>query len=339
MDIKEHLDPVATVEGLLSELFQKTFQNDGLRHHLGLSQISQGSTAHGYPLWYLWLADRKGAYSLSIEDGQILSSNSHHIPLDTLGSFTPVSGQIIVRYFPDIQEDVFDSLSCFEQIVRMSASFDSTGTPTFEGGREMAHGFYVAGQVEVVIYGPQSEADFFCSAPERWCDYRPDGLALQDEHGGSHQIVNPGEIDRDFPGWELTLHLFHKVIASFCSLTGQVPHKIGFATKPSVCFEIDTDQIVTSVADPGITDCRMGVSFVDHFERTGGEFRDQAFKEMLFSDEYHSAGMWRQREDVPSSLRYEDWWTIIDKHWHTCSDPVCSCYKDEKDLREELFDD
>ncbi len=333
MDVKEHIDPVAAVEGLLSEMLQKAFQDDGLRQHLRLSQISQGSTVCGYPRWYLWLEDKEGVYSLTIEEGQVLRSVRLQPPGKTVESFIPVSALIVVRYFPDAQEEVFDSLSCFEQIARMSSAFDCTGTPTFEGGREIDHSYYVTGQIEVVMYASPAEADFFCSAPERWRDHRLDGLSFPDEHGEAQQMVRPGEVDRDFPGWDITLHVFQKMISLFCSLTGQIPCGVGFSTKPSVHFEIDTDQAVFAVPDPAITDCRFGVSFLDDLDKMRKVERDRIFKKMLSADEYHFDGIWQQKSDIPFFLICDDWWTITKMHRHTCSDHLCSCYKDEKDSR------
>ena len=326
MIVTRHIDPLVSFETLLFELFQKVFQNDAARRHFGFSQISQVTTPDGLPAWYLWFSDKPGAYSLAVTEGHVVSERenacSNQKDTDVL------EGHFAIRYFPDIEDKLFDSLSCYEQIFRMGPSFDATGTPSFEGGRAMHQSFFVAGYMDILIHSSKADVDFFCTAPDRWLDYRLDGLTLTDNKGKSRQVVSPGALDRNFPGWAHSFFIFDKIISSFCFVSGQAPRRTGAASRPFVHYEIDSEQHVNAVYDPDITEHAFGVSFPNGAGQDLLKERYASFAERFDAPEYALVGMWEEPDDVPAQWRRPEWWTIRTTHFHADPDHVCSCYTD-----------
>jgi len=325
MIIKSHIDPIAAYETLLLELFQKIFQNDGAQRYLGFSQVSQLATLDGLPSWYLWFSEKRGAYSLTLIDGDTVSGGdnmSDHQESDTL------EARFLVRYFPDPGDDSFDALSCFEQIARLGHFFDSTGTPSFDGGRAIHDGFFVAGYVDILIHSSRADVDFFCSAPNRWREYRLDGLKLTDERGESREVVSPGTVDRDFPGWDLSFFIFDKIVSSFCFLSGQAPRRTGAAARPFFRYEIDAEQHVNAIPDTDITESVFGVCFSNGTGEDTVKEREASFVEQLHSQDYALIGIWGGPDEIPAQWRRPEWWTINTTHFHADPDHVCSCYED-----------
>ena len=315
MSVIPYTDPVVAVETLLNELFQNVFQNDSARHHFGFSKISQLTTSEGMAQWYLWFSDKRGAFSLTIEEDHVASDDNRIHPY------------LLIRYFPDIEEGVFDSLSCYEQIARMGSLFDATGTPTFEGGCTMHGSLFVTGRIDVNIHSSKSDVDFYCTAPDKWRDFRTDGLTLMDDKMESKQVLFPGELDRDFPGWDLSFFLFDKIISSFCFLTGQTPRYTGRGEKPSFHFAIDIKEKIDIVSDATITDSMMGVSFFELTNRKKVMDRYQSFKETMLSQNHKLVDIWKNSDTIPASLSVPAWWEIKNRHFHADAHHVCSCYE------------
>lgn len=325
--VREHIDPTVAVENLFNELFQKVFQNDAARRQFGFAQISQSTTAEGLPRWYLWFADRDGAYSLTIGEGHILSTGRHPSGHERNDNIV-VGAPLLIYYFPAIEEDIFESLSCFEQIARLGPSFDRTGTPSFEGGRTLHDSYFVAGAMDVVIHSAATDVDFYCSAPSRWRDYRLDGLTLIDEKGELHEALSPGAMDRDYPGWDLSFFLFDKIINSYCFMAVQAPRYTGTALKPSYHHVIDAKQHVDAVYDENITETIFGVSFFEDADLSFVKQRHNSFSTKLLSNEHRLIAIGETLNDMPAAWQKPDWWSIKDTHFHEDPDHICSCYED-----------
>jgi len=326
MTVRDHIDPVIAVESLFHEIFHTVFQNDAARRHFGFSQISQLTTDEGLPHWYLWFSDTKGAYSLTIHEGHTAVNGNDLSDLQTRDPMV-LGAPVLIRYFPDIDEETFESLSCYEQIARMGSSFDSTGTPSYEGGRTLHENYFVVGFMDVAVYQLASGVDFFCSAPSTWRDYRRDGLTLTDQNGDAHEVLSPGDIDRDYPGWDLSFFLFDKIINSYCFVTGQAPRYTGMAKKTSCHHIIDSRNHVDAVHDSTITESIFGVSFFDDTDENRVNDRYTSFSTMLLSHGHRLVGIWQTLAAMPAEWK-KPWWSIKDTHFHDDPDQVCSCYED-----------
>lgn len=107
--------------------------------------------------------------------------------------------------------------------MRISDMFDHTGTPTIIARQTMDPGFYTIGYINVRTRPERDLLEMECCAPNRWRDIRADGLYLTTAHGERCEVVEPGGIDRDFPGWDLCFFLFDRLISAFCAIHRQTP--------------------------------------------------------------------------------------------------------------------
>jgi len=121
MSNRELADPISWMEIKLNEMFQRVFQNDEARTHLGFSQISQAPPDKGLPGWYLWFSDMKGAWHVGIICEDPVSSGKVH--KDSLQPETVSTVGLVLRYFPDIEEKIFETfhvLSRYSEWVQIS---------------------------------------------------------------------------------------------------------------------------------------------------------------------------------------------------------------------------
>jgi hypothetical protein len=329
MTVLPAVDSIVVIEMLLNEIFQNVFQNEGARHHFGFLNISPVTSLDGLPHWYLWLEGKKGAYGISVQD------DAKNLPVYQGSGCEMGDDQVRcpclwIRYFPAVDEAVFDALSCHEQIIRLGTSFDKTGTPSFEGRPILDTGYFSAGRIDMTVHTSTSAVDFFCSAPNRWRIYQVDGLELTDDQGNITPLLPAGALDRDFPGWELSFFLFQKLISAFCLLSGQAPRVCGHATRAFVHYAIDRKTHIKRVSNPEMAEAVFGVSFYDSVDGSEGASnigRWRLYEKMIGSLQYSSLTVWDSPAQIPQPLRSEEWWTIRNHHFHDHSNHVCTCYR------------
>ena len=316
MSNTELADPISAVEMMLNEVFQRVFQNDEARRHLGFSQISQAPPDKGLPGWYLWFKDRKGPYYVGIIGENVVLSDS---ALKESSQRELVNGvQFVIRYFPDIEEDIFETFSCFEQIFRMTANFDNTGATTFEGARNMHDSFYLVGYM-TISFNANRDVDFFCRAPEKWRDYHTDGLALPDSEGAKTQVLLPGERDRDVEGWNLSRYVFDKIVSAYSFLIHRKPSLVGVSACPSVEYFIDEAKNITKTRNEQLKEFSLLVSFSQNVDS-----RDA--KTMLTAESRDLIGLWDDPKSIPPAWHNDLWWSVPEHHFHDDSCYLCSCY-------------
>jgi len=308
MDAEICVDRVLAVETMLNELFRNVFENDSARRYLKFDSISQSSTDQGYPLWYIWFAGKPGAYGIMVEPEPSL--------------FTRLS----IRYFPQVEDPLFSYLSGHEQQVRTGAAFDSTGTPSFEGRRSIPEHFFLCGYLDIILRGSGSDVDIRCTAPDRWREYR-NGVQTP---GGNDRVprgsLQPDEVDRNFPGWEVSLFLFEKLISGFCLLLTRVPGYVCHAVQTSCSDGINGNLIHVSEKDPEACTNILGVSFCDCSGEDSVAGGLMQFLGKAYQQGHYQVNFWEHPQGIPDSLKNFEWWTVNDMHFHCSPNYLCSCY-------------
>jgi len=320
MSNRELADPISWMEIKLNEMFQRVFQNDEARTYLGFSQISQAPPDKGLPGWYLWFSDMKGAWHVGIICEDPVSSGKVH--KDSLQPETVSTVGLVLRYFPDIEEKIFETFSCFEQIFRMGPNFDATGTTTFEGARAMHESFYVVGHMIITFNNRNGDIDFFCHAPERWRDYRTQGLVLADSQGAKIQLLAPGERDRDVGGWYLTRQIFDKIVSAYSFLIRRPPAVVGASAGSSMEYHIDKSNNIKEIVNEQMKEFLLLVSFRQNINLNDAE-------SMLTSEAKNLIGLWSDPGSIPAEWYNPLWWSISDHHFHDGNFFLCSCYQDQ----------
>ena len=317
---KEHIDPITSVEILFNEVFQHVFQNGAAREYLGFSQISQIFSAEGFPGWYLWFNDIKGAYSIAITDEYVNSAAEDSKNIRQRDAVNAV--QLVLRYFPHIDDEILKHFSRAEQIFRLGTHFDATGTPTFDGAREMHESFYTIGHMTISLNQSDNFIDFSCRASERWRNYRLDDLALSDFTGAKNQKLPPDSLDRDVEGWNLSRHVFDKIVSAYIFLIQWPPSFIGASACPSIEYLIDKSDTIREIKNEHLMEFSLLVSF-----STNGNVGDA--EKTLSSEAKNLLGIWSDSVSIPAEWHNQLWWKISDHHFHDDNCYLCSCYHEQ----------
>lgn len=212
-----------SVEGIMNHLWLSVKSNPRINNLIGIKYISHrwGET----PFWYLWLHDVAGVYKLELKNVQ------SSVGYEWIAEFA-------VKYYPAEEEPYFEGLSLLEQLCRKGIAFQgktsrshsgcpchalhssgeevepenhSTGCPGLEYQDNIPDEFFFAGKIMLAKYGTNFIVG--CEAQTYWKVIMSANYYLDDECGNSYKVLRQGEIDRDYPGLEIT-NFFYKKLQS-----------------------------------------------------------------------------------------------------------------------------
>jgi hypothetical protein len=309
------------VETLINEVLLNAFRNDGVREHLGFKHVSQVVSDNGFPGWYLWFRDMSGAFSLEIPEMDEIPAGDDDTGIPGVTGKNREDVRLAIRYFPDTEEDVFDSFSWYEQIVRCGPDFDDMGVPVFKGRRAVKDDYFVVGHMSVSRNGSAGVVDFSCQAPERWQVYRSDGLELADSNGTVVQVLSPGQRDRNVPGWNLSRYCFDRIVSAYSFLVCRPPSTVGASLGPSVRYMIDSTDTVNVEKGRELNFFSLLVSF-----RQGDRVHDA--ERRLIRQGGMIVGLWDDVRTVPPDWSNPLWLDISE---HSCRHDeglLCNCFRD-----------
>jgi len=333
MKIASNIDPVRIIESQFSKMFFILFHDEGARKYFGFSQISALSNEEDMPFWYLWFKEKKGAYQLELINGEILPQENKKT-----GNFSPfnpaVQGRFAVRYFPWEEEEIFETYSYFEKLIRLGPLFDKTGGPTFDGRRKIHQSYFVVGYIDIQVNLSQNFLELECFAPERWEDFRLNGLYLKTLDQGDYEAVVPGGRDRNVPGWTQTFFLFDKILSGFCYAFRVAPLAVLLSSEKGFSFYIDEENRVEKKMNADLEQFRL-VCGLDLEKEGYSPFKEdknlnlyiQRVGDRLNQEESDIKGIWKRPEDITNSQINPYWWKAKEMKFQEEASEI-ACYHD-----------
>lgn len=187
--------------------------------------------------WYFWLKGTKGVYELKL------------IKVDetSLGEYS----NFYLKYYPNFEDEVFETYSCAEQFVRMGDLFEQTnveiaeehelcpccgssqcehehtdkhfvsrskGIPKLLQRKNLSPELFCIGNIEFEIRDNVLTSMSIATA-SRLVKYAVNGVLVIGEDGISREIIGKNEIDRNIPGVELCkpfMNFYWKKCLEYC---------------------------------------------------------------------------------------------------------------------------
>lgn len=264
---------IIAAEGLLNHLLFILLNQaiPGQRH--AITRVAQRWSDK--PFWYIWLAQRQGAYRLE------LTAASETREYDWVA-------ELAVKYYPSPREPLFHRLSTPERLCRKSAFFRSassrggcdcplhqsggrqatsrsceTGIPAFAYADALGADLFYAGQM-TVYYRNDRQSVVRMDTQSRW-QVRVGGDAHQPGKALPEAACLSGRIDRNFPGLLIMRPLYEQLLAGW-----QHYHRYPVRTQTKSCRDgvIWTDgKILNSMVSPAVKQ----VTYLTLFSHGGGE--------------------------------------------------------------------
>jgi len=329
--IKDRIDPIRIGEEVFYRILYNIFNDEDARNYYGFSQISCFTNSEGYPGWNLWFQGVSGAYQLELIQAQNIFEGERLLSL--LGRGVVAEGRFVVRYFPNVDDPLLGDFSCLESLFRLSSSFDSTGTPTITGQAYLDNNYFVVGFLDFKVDIDRTFLELECIAPNRWKDVRVDGLLIENNQGEKCEIVSPGGIDRNLPGWEFAFVLFDKMISACCYTHKCLPVEVIVAEKEWIRFDIDADNTSLETLDDEIELYHLISVFnltdtnIDLID-TNGYF--QSFLNGLSAQGFSSVNTYKGSEFTAHDKINPGWWEAGKLRFSNVSaaDIAHCCYQD-----------
>ena len=327
METGTNIDPVWVLEKAFHDMFRSVFHNQGVRLHFGFSKISFFHNKEGLPAWYLWFSEKKGVYKIALTNASSISpGDDDHSTSSASRPF--IQGTLVIHYYPSEEEDTFDSYSCFEKLIRLSPLFDHTGTPLFQKEPEIPVSHFVVGHIDVRTTPSQGFLELECFAPERWIDFRVDGLYLKAPDQENYAMLAPGEKDRDVPGWAPSWFLFNKITSGFCYHHRASPSEVLLFREKGFRFYIDKDNRMRKTKDCSLSQFRLLVRLAvseDRPDRShAGPCHMHAYKRPNLR-KMDLVGIWHHPKDgMPPWVNFE-WWNAKDIAFREENISHCCC--------------
>lgn len=192
------------------------------KHTSGLDYVSRVDGEEG--TWYYWLSSMPGVYELKLKE--LTEAEGAEI------------SKLAIRYYPDVEEECFEKLSCKEQLLRVSEMFDDTdvvipenpdvcpccggdvheeehehhhchghraarkkGIPKLVLRKQLPEETYVIGSLELSVTDKLESLKL--TTQDVYKEYVEEGIKLPDAQGKLVELVPPQGLDKAWPGLEL----------------------------------------------------------------------------------------------------------------------------------------
>lgn len=323
---RRHVDPARVIEEVFYTALHRLFHNEGARSHFGFAHINAFSLSDGLPGWHLWFADRAGAYQMSLIRADCGVSGNQD-------SSEWITGRWRVRYYPAMDEAVLARFSAIENLARLGPLFDATGTPTPAGQEQLYRDLFVVGSVDVRIPLDRGFIEIAGISQDRWREIRPEGLYLDNEDETNMEVVAPGDLDRNVPGWEMTFFFYDRLLCGLCHAYGSSPTYAIDATRPAWQQEVVGRRQARPIPDPEavtrLTCVGLPLPFVGDKRGLAGATCDNACQR-LKSEGWHIVEAATDPDNAASLCVNPLWWSIREQTFtppHGAEGHMC-CYHD-----------
>jgi hypothetical protein len=236
------VDPVFEIQMAIEGIFRQIMPSNSARAFFRIKALSDRLT--GDPGWYFWLEDFPGVYCC-----EVVEANQE-------GETT--TGRLCIRYFPALEEELFNRLSVQEQVVRSSDFFDSTGSPTIQGSLTMNETLFVTGSLDVKRKGGRLQ--FVLRAPDWWVTRHTEGLWMERPGGQREEIVRVGERDRNLPAWQVSWSFLDLLLSCLCCVHKTAPDCVALFENGGVSYGVGPDGIVREIRDTSVKELALAVS-------------------------------------------------------------------------------
>lgn len=204
-------------KGNMETIWQNVLDSEELKEMLSIKYISYDWI--GNPGWFIWLEDTTGVYHFEIKD---------YYTTDLQYSCV----NMIVRYYPDLEEKCFSTFSLGERVVRKSELFKNSNISTIKSdgedyewievdelktygipvpqGRKLIHpSLFIIGEMNF-IFNERDLMKIDIISQNIYRTINQDGVVMEGKTG-YNQLLYPGEIDRKVEGLKLITKFASKI--------------------------------------------------------------------------------------------------------------------------------
>ena len=189
---------------------------------IGVSQV----WTEGPPAWYFWIDSAPGVHELRLEDAFARDSRGREL----------CTGLFAIRFYPFLNNEIFNHFSFEEQTFMQSSFFDDSNTPKFGYYTEIPALLFKVAILELTADTRNNQTLFRLESLDRIRTRFKKETILDCKPFEKRRRFYSGETDRDVPGWDLGYCLYDRILGLYAYYSKTKPCRAILTREPG--FEL-----------------------------------------------------------------------------------------------------
>ena len=281
------------------------------------------------PAWYVWVSSGPGVYHIGLTDFYTNRIGKHHL----------LTGIFSIKCYPFVNNPIFRTFSTEERLLIQSDCFDHTNTPVFEKRHQIPESLFNVAYVAFSVDTEETLALFTLEGPDalRISYHAPkvQPYTLPDQT----KTFNPGDIDRNVPGWDIGFSLFDRLISLYSFCNKQTPCRTRFSEGEGFEYVYTPDRKFECKDSNAITILKLDISFTSKaLTIPDGSTLDALHPidnsyEIIFDNAFHCAHCHHDHGSIEemaprTNLLNETWWSLANWDDEPELTSLCGCCND-----------
>ena len=275
------------------------------------------------PVWYFWLDQTAGAYSLELNE-----TMSHQWESNPMAG-----GMFSLKHYPSANSQFFNRFSFEEQALVESDFFDDTHTPLFEQRDRIPASLFNVAAIEMITDTTDNLTLFSLEALDSMQVFSGQTFSQTYPETGINKSYTTEEKIRDVPGYELGYPLFSCLLSLYSFYSKIKPVRVLLTRYPGFKYVYTTPQEYQCIDTDDVQIYSLNVIFSDSTNeklKTGekliGERLKHSNNEVLFDQEY-TAGHFPCNHISPIVIADldEKWWSLAEADYKSNITSTCGC--------------
>lgn len=199
-----------------------------------ISQFER-TVSHSYAGWNLWVTGIQGVFELLLKGHE---PESFRFAKDAVQRYFRT--EILLKYYPDPNEDLFKTFSLYERILRKSDIFDGQPIPRQEIKQSMHESYFTVAEITLAMARDDKAVGLRLKSQDEWRETRGSVLSARD-HTGKIWRLAAGALDRRVPGWKIGMGFF-SILVKACALRYGSPRLLLFSESKGRVWRVSGKQ-------------------------------------------------------------------------------------------------
>lgn len=172
------------------------------------------TVSSSYAGWDIWLSGIQGVFELLLKAHE---PESFRFAKDSVARYFRT--ELLLKYYPDPTEDLFNTFSLYERILRRSELFDGQLIPRQEMKQAMHESYFTVAEITLTMSQDHKAVALSLRSQDEWRETRGSVLSARD-HTGKVWRLAAGSLDRRVPGWRIAMSFFSPLVKACASRYG-----------------------------------------------------------------------------------------------------------------------
>jgi len=275
------------------------------------------------PAWYFWISQISGAYYLELAETMTEQWEKDHL----------AGGMFKLKYYPDINEQIFNKFSFEEQAFVQSDFFDHTRTPKFETKDRIPDSLFNVAAFELTIDPKENLALFTLEALDSMqIDYDGEIYRTYPEINKG-KLYTAGERARNVPGYDLGYPFFSSLLSLYSFYSKTKPVRVVLTRSPGFKHVCNSQEELHCIDTADVTVYSLTVLFSDAKDKTGADGEKLIEEKVgdteldVVFDQQFTCGHLPCNHIAPfvNTALDEKWWSLAEADYKSELASSCGC--------------